>query len=189
MTRKGIRIYVPQDTTARSLGADSVAQAIVDAAADRNTEIDLVRNGSRGLYWLEPLVEVEINGVRTAYGPVAPGDVAGLFDAGFLEGREHALAQGDTKQIPWLHRQERLTFARVGVTDPLSLDDYRAHGGLPRCRAARLSRKSPNPDYVAAAARHFRRASSGTRYCRQKGTRSTSSATRMRVTQVRLPIA
>lgn len=129
-TQTPIRVYVPQDTTARSLGADAVAQAIIDAAAQRKTEINLVRNGSRGVYWLEPLVEVEVNGVRKAYGPVTAGDVAGLFDAGFLEGGEHALAQGETEQIPWLQRQQRLTFARVGITDPLSLEDYRAHGGL-----------------------------------------------------------
>lgn len=126
----GIRVYVPQDTTARSLGADGIAAAIETAAAQRNLEVELVRNGSRGLYWLEPLVEVEVDGTRRAYGPVSERDVAGLFDAGFLDGADHPLGHGVTDAIPLLAGQQRLTFARVGVVDPLSLDDYRDNGGL-----------------------------------------------------------
>jgi formate dehydrogenase iron-sulfur subunit len=82
------------------------------------------------LYWLEPLIEVEIDGQRIAYGPVAPEDVPGLFEAGWLQGGAHALFHGPSEEIPYLKRQTRLTFARMGVTDPLSLEDYRAHGGL-----------------------------------------------------------
>jgi formate dehydrogenase iron-sulfur subunit len=130
MSENSIRIFVPQDTTARSLGADAVAEAITAAARDRSLEIELVRNGSRGLYWLEPLVEVEVDGVRRAYGPVTAGDVTDLFDAGFERGGDHSLALGVTEELPQLKRQSRLTFARVGIIDPLSLDDYRAHGGL-----------------------------------------------------------
>jgi len=124
------RVFVPQDTTARSLGADAVADAILSEAAARNVEIELVRNGSLGLYWLEPFVEVEIDGVRHAFGPVTPGDVPGLFDAQWLEGSAHALGHGRSAEIEWLASQRRLTFARVGIVDPLSLEDYRAHGGL-----------------------------------------------------------
>lgn len=123
------RLYVPRDSGARSVGADAVAAAIVAEAARRGTAVELVRNGSRGLYWLEPLVEVATVAGRIAYGPVAPEDVPGLFAAGWLEGADHPLRHGPTGEIPFLARQERLTFARVGVTDPLSLDDYRAHGG------------------------------------------------------------
>jgi formate dehydrogenase iron-sulfur subunit len=122
-------VFVPSDTTARSLGADAVAAAIATEARQRGANVAVVRNGSRGLYWLEPLVEVLVGDVRHAYGPVAPGDVASLFDAEFLIGGQHALALGPTESIEYLKRQTRLTFARVGIVDPLSLDDYRAHGG------------------------------------------------------------
>jgi formate dehydrogenase iron-sulfur subunit len=99
-------------------------------------EVQIVRNGSRGLYWLEPLVEVEIEGVRHAYGPVGSADVPGLFAARFLGGGEHPLALGPTEKIGYLARQTRLTFARVGVIDPLSLDDYCAYGGYRGLEAA-----------------------------------------------------
>jgi formate dehydrogenase iron-sulfur subunit len=124
------RVFVPRDATALSLGADAVARAILREAERRGRSIRLVRNGSRGAMWLEPLVEVEIAGRRHAFGPVEAADVAGLFDAGFLDGGAHALALGPIDEIPWLARQQRLTFARCGLVDPFDLDDYRAHGGL-----------------------------------------------------------
>jgi formate dehydrogenase iron-sulfur subunit len=123
------KIFVPSDTTARSLGADGVAEAIRREAEQRGESVEVVRNGSRGLYWLEPLVEVVVDGERVAYGPVGAADVAGLFDAGFLTGGGHRLARGATDSILYLAAQTRLTFARVGITDPLSIDDYQAHGG------------------------------------------------------------
>ncbi len=124
------RIYVPIDSGALSLGAEQVARAIRREADARGIAVDIVRNGSRGLFWLEPLVEVVTPQGRVAYGPVQPEDVPGLFDAGFHHGAAHPLCHGLTAQIPFLARQERLTFARVGLTDPLSLDDYLAHGGF-----------------------------------------------------------
>ena len=122
-------IYVPRDAGALSLGAEDVARAIATEAAARNLDVKIVRNGSRGLYWLEPLVEVETAAGRVAYGPTESADVAGLFDADFLRGGAHRLALGPTEDIPYLKNQERLTFARVGVTNPVSLDDYLAHSG------------------------------------------------------------
>jgi formate dehydrogenase iron-sulfur subunit len=122
-------VYVPCDSSALSLGAQAVADAIAAEATRRKLSVKLIRNGSRGLYWLEPMVEVATPRGRVAYGPVAAADVPALFDAGFLDGGEHRLALGLTGDIPLLKRQSRLTFARVGVTDPVSLDDYRAHGG------------------------------------------------------------
>jgi len=121
---------VPADTTALSLGADSVAQAIQQHAADVGENIELVRNGSRGLYWLEPLVEVEVDGERIAYGPAQKSDVASLFEAEFLRGAKHPLGLGATEAIPYFAEQSRLTFARVGVTEPLSIDDYVSHDGF-----------------------------------------------------------
>ena len=135
-------VFVPRDTTALSMGADGVAEAIATEAARRGESVTVVRNGSRGLYWLEPMIEVEAGGVRHAYGPVQPADVPALFDAGFLTAGEHGLALGPTEEMPYLAGQSRLTFARVGITDPLSLDDYRAHGGYEGlAKAVGLSRE------------------------------------------------
>jgi formate dehydrogenase iron-sulfur subunit len=131
-----VKVYLPRDAGALSLGAAEVARAIERESAARAANVTLVRNGSRGMYWLEPLVEVETAAGRVAYGPVSAGDVAGLFDAGFLDGGGHALAQGLTGDIPYLKQQERLTFVRVGVTDPVSLDDYLAHDGYRGLRRA-----------------------------------------------------
>jgi len=131
-----IRVFVPGDTTARSLGADAVADAITAQAQDRKIDITVVRNGSWGLYWLEPLVEVEVAGERIAYGPVDPADVTELFAAGFEAGGAHPKRLGVTAAIPYLAAQNRLTFARVGRIDPLSLDDYRANEGYAGLEAA-----------------------------------------------------
>jgi len=122
-------VYVSRDATAISLGADATAKALAAEAAKRNIDLRIVRNGSRGAFFLEPLVEVDVGGARVAYGPVATNDVASLFESNFLEGKSHELHLGPTEEIPFLKNQERLTFARVGITDPVSLDDYRAHGG------------------------------------------------------------
>jgi len=124
-----VTVYVPRDAAALSVGAEEVAVAITREAAKRGEQIRLVRNGSRGLLWLEPLVEVATSAGRIAYGPVTPEDIPGLFDAELLRGGAHALHLGPTEEIPYLKRQERLTFARVGVTDPISTADYEAHGG------------------------------------------------------------
>jgi formate dehydrogenase iron-sulfur subunit len=131
-----ITIFVPRDSASLALGADKVALAIQAEAAKRKLEIRLVRNGSRGMFWLEPLVEVALPGGRVAYGPVSVADVASLFDANFLSGGKHRLALGLTEEIPYLKNQERLTFARVGITDPLSLEDYLAHEGYAGLRNA-----------------------------------------------------
>ncbi|HXF18741.1 MAG TPA: formate dehydrogenase, partial [Burkholderiales bacterium] len=131
-----IRVYVPRDSSALSMGAEAVASAVASEAARHNADIAIVRNGSRGLYWLEPMVEVETSLGRIAYGPVTTKDVASLFEADFLHGGRHALLRGPVDEIPYLRKQERLTFARVGITDPLSLEDYAAHGGWQGLRAA-----------------------------------------------------
>lgn len=131
-----IKVYVPRDSSALGLGAEGVAEAMMLEAGRRQLQLNLVRNGSRGLYWLEPMVEVETPAGRMAFGPVTVKDVAGLFDAGFHEGKSHPLALGLTDETPFLKQQERLTFARVGITDPVSLDDYLAHDGYRGLRNA-----------------------------------------------------
>ncbi|HEY2591054.1 MAG TPA: hypothetical protein VGI35_05630, partial [Steroidobacteraceae bacterium] len=122
-------VYLPRDSGALGLGAESVARAIAREAESRNVPIRIVRNGSRGLYFLEPMIEVATPAGRVAYGPVSARDVPGLFGAGFLQGGAHALALGPTEEIPYLKSQQRLTFARVGIVDPVSLQDFIAHGG------------------------------------------------------------
>ena len=129
LTKGKVKVFIPRETTARSLGSEDVALAIQQVALDRGESVALVRNGSRGLFWLEPLVEIEIDGIRHAYGPISAAEVSDLFDVGFLQGAKHSKSLGPTEDLPYLSDQSRLTFARVGITDPLSLDDYREHGG------------------------------------------------------------
>lgn len=124
-----IKVYVPRDSTALSLGANKTADAIAAEAKKRGLDIELVRNGSRGLFWLEPMVEVATDKGRMAYAPVLPKDVPGLFEANFLTGGTHPLYLGLTDELAWLKKQQRLTFARAGITDPISLEDYVAHDG------------------------------------------------------------
>lgn len=124
-----LRIYVPGDSAAVAVGADEVAGAIAIEAAKQGLDIHLVRNGSRGLFELETLVEVETPEGRIGYGPVYADEVPGLVAAGLFQGGEHAKRVGRPEDLPFLKRQTRLTFARCGVTDPLSLEDYNAHGG------------------------------------------------------------
>lgn len=126
-----VKIFVPCDTTALAMGANQVATLIGREAADRGIAVEIIRNGSRGLFWLEPLVEVETAEGRLGYGPVEPEDVGALIDAGLFDGTQtHPLALGLVDQIPYLKKQQRLTFSRIGLTDPLSLDDYQALRGF-----------------------------------------------------------
>ncbi|MFP5077533.1 formate dehydrogenase beta subunit [Rhizobium sp. YIM 134829] len=131
-----LTLFLPRDAAARAVGADRVAAAIESFAATNGEAISLTRTGSRGLHWLEPMLELDTPAGRLAYGPLTPAAVPELL-AALLEGRqEHALCLGLTKEIPFLKGQTRLTFARCGIIDPLSLEDYRAHGGLRGLEAA-----------------------------------------------------
>jgi formate dehydrogenase iron-sulfur subunit len=179
-----VRVFVPRDAGALAVGADEVAAHLMQAAKQRGIRVDIVRTGSRGLYWLEPMIEVATPQGRVAYGPVAPNDLEGLLDAFIAPGGAHPLWLGLTEDIPWLKRQTRLTFVRCGIVDPLSLFDYRAHGGY-----AGLARAlSLTPDAIVkevvqsglragAAAPVSRPASSGGRSRRRKHGRSISCAT------------
>jgi formate dehydrogenase iron-sulfur subunit len=125
-----VTIYVPRDAAALALGAEKVAKAIAREVVARGLDAKIVRNGSRGMFWLEPLVEVQTAVGRIAYGPVKADDVVDLFDSGLLQGGSHSLCLGLTEEIPFLRQQTRLTFARCGITDPLSIEDYRSHRGF-----------------------------------------------------------
>jgi formate dehydrogenase iron-sulfur subunit len=123
-----IRLYVPRDAAAIAVGADEVVAELEQATAKRGTAIEIIRTGSRGLCWLEPMVELATPQGRVAFGPVSVADVPSLFDALSSNG-PHKLRLGLADEIPWLKRQTRLTFARCGIVDPRSVEDYRAHGG------------------------------------------------------------
>ncbi|PCI21075.1 formate dehydrogenase [Candidatus Wolfebacteria bacterium] len=125
-----VTLYVPLESTALSLGADELVLALLEEATSRDQDVEIIRNGSWGMSWLEPLVEVVTEAGRVAYGNVTVDDVAGLFEAGFLKGGDHGLCQGLTADIPYLKSQDRLTFARCGLIDALSLEDYQANGGF-----------------------------------------------------------
>lgn len=123
-----MKIYVPRDAAARALGGDAVAAAVVAAAP----EAELVRNGSRGMVWLEPMVEIETSAGRTAFGPVTPADIPAIL----ADPAAHPLALGPVESIPFFAAQTRLTFARCGLTDPLSIEEYKANGGFEGLRMA-----------------------------------------------------
>jgi len=125
-----IKIYIPRETTSASLGAELIAKAIDTEARYRNLEIELVRNGSRGACFLEPLIEVETDNGRVGYGPITLEDVPDLFDADFLDGGQHSKALGDVNELPWFKNQERLTFARCGIIEATSVSAYESLGGF-----------------------------------------------------------
>jgi len=132
-----IRIFIPGDAAALAVGANRVAGTIEKTAREQGIDIQLVRNGSRGMFWLEPLVEVETAQGRIAYGPVRDTDIVGLFDAEMHHGGAHPLRLGSVEDINFFKSQTRLTFARCGLIDPLSIDEYRAHGGMAGLEKAR----------------------------------------------------
>jgi formate dehydrogenase iron-sulfur subunit len=127
---ESVTVFVPNETAAVSLGANEIAEKIAAAASKDKLSINIVRNGSWGMSWLEPLVEVDVGGERIAYGSVGVDDVDSLFAADFLHGGEHALKLGPTADIPYLKNQDRWTFRRCGLIDPLSVTEFQAHGGF-----------------------------------------------------------
>ena len=129
MTEAALKLFLPLDSVAVSLGADELADALEEAARKRNVNIALIRTGSRGMHWLEPLLEVERDDVRHGYGPVEAADALALIDA-LMNGGDHPKALGAVEEIPFFENQTRLIFARCGVTDPLSVEEYESDGGL-----------------------------------------------------------
>jgi len=135
-----MKIYVPGDSAAISVGADEVAVAI----AQKVSGATIIRNGSRGALWLEPMVEVETDKGRIAYGPVNVEDIDSLIAADFMHGGAHKLSLGESEKIQWLASQDRVTFKRVGIIDPLSLSDYETHGGLVGLQPCYISKPRRN---------------------------------------------
>ena len=187
------QIFVPGDSAALSVGADAVAAALSREARNRGVDVAIVRTGSRGLFWLEPLVEVETAAGRKGYGSVSIEDVRSLFECGFLSGGAHPKSLGALEDIPYLKRQQRLVFARCGLTDPLSLDDYRRQGGLMGLEAAlnsdptRPSTRFWPRDFADAAAPASRPGSNGGPSRWRRRTANTLSATQTKATAARSP--
>ena len=189
-----MRIFVPRDAGAVAVGADEVATALEWAAAKAGIAVEIVRTGSRGLYWLEPMVEVATSQGRVAFGPVTAADVPSVFDA-MTAGGAHPLQLGLADEIPWLKRQTRLTFARCGVIDPRSVGDYRAHDGYKGLeRALTLTSDEILADVTASGLRGRGGAGfpTGIKWktvAQPKPTANTSSATPTKATAARLPTA
>jgi formate dehydrogenase iron-sulfur subunit len=131
-----VTLFIPGDSGALSVGADAVAATIDEECRRRGIAVRIVRTGSRGMYWLEPLVEVQTEAGRVAYGAVAAADIARLLDAGMLEGAQNDLRLGNPDDHPWMRSQQRLTSARLGIIDPGAIEDYLAHGGYQGLQAA-----------------------------------------------------
>ena len=185
---EAVKVFVPVDAAARSVGADDVAQALLSAASAAGREIQLVRNGSRGMLWLEPLVEVETGDGRVAYGPVRVADVPRLVESGLLDGTATELCHGPTDQIEWLASQQRVTFQRVGVIDPLNIEDYVAHGGFAGLRRALAM--DPSEIVCAVVAERASPPASSGRPCTTPRTPSSSCArTPTRATPAPTPTA
>ena len=149
-----VKVYIPADTTACALGADELANEVLRQAQSRGASVEIVRNGSRGAFWLEPLIEIESAHGRIAFGPVAVDDVFDLFESGFPKACEHELYLGKVSDLAWLALQDRLTFSRAGKIDPLSLSDYKAHGGYEGLeRALKMSQSDIVEEVTASGLR------------------------------------
>jgi len=151
-------VYLPCDSVALALGADDIATTIQQQAQSRGIDLRIIRNGSRGMVWLEPLLEIATPQGRIGFGPVDIHDVNSLFDAGIFTNlastdlpTNHPLSIGLVEQLPFLKNQERVTFSRVGITDPLSLDDYLAHQGYAGLDQALLMQASAIVQEVTAS--------------------------------------
>jgi formate dehydrogenase iron-sulfur subunit len=168
------KIYVPRDSAAKAVGADEVAVAIAAEAAKRNISVQIIRNSSRGMAWLETFVEVDTPKGRVGYGPVEAADVTSLFAAGFHEGKTHKLGHGLVEALPYLKNQERLTFARAGIT---------------KCRVAQSLQKSRTLACADAAVRASPPASNGKLFTTPRQIKNISAATPTKATPEPSPTA
>lgn len=127
------RIFLPRDAAALGVGANDIASALEGALRDADSNFELIRTGSRGMLWLEPLLELEQDGIRYGFGPLIPADIPQLIEAGVLTSPtelSHPKALGPVEELDWMKRQTRFIFARCGVTNPLSLSDFKSHDGF-----------------------------------------------------------
>ncbi len=115
-----MNIFVPKDFGACALGSDAIAQQL------RSLGANVKRNGSRGLYWLEPMIEIETEAGRIAFGPMSLDDVEDIT----LLDQTHEKFLGRIDDIPEIKAQNRQTFVRCGIIESLNFDDYKSHDGM-----------------------------------------------------------
>lgn len=132
-------VFISADMASVALGADALADAFADAGCT------VVRTGSRGLFAIEPLVEVQEGDARIGYGPVGPEDVAAILSG------DHPRRLGPVDALPFFARQQRFTFARCGINDPLDLAAYAASGGWRGLEAARAMAPQAVVDAIKAS--------------------------------------
>ena len=190
-----IKVYIPRDSAAKAVGADEVAAAIAAEAAKRNISVHIIRNSSRGMLWLETFVEVETAQGRVGYGPVEASDVASLFEACSTEGGKHKLGPRPGRRPALAEEPGTPDLRPRGITDPVSVADYVAHGGFEGLKKALAMavppswRRSPNPACVAVAEQASPQASNGKPFTMPRPTRNMSAATPMKATAAPLPTA
>lgn len=131
-----ISIYIPQESTALALGADEIATKITEEATKRGLDIAITRNGSRGMLWAEPLLEVDVEGIRHGYANIDPDNVTSLFDANFLTGGIHPSSLGPVEEVDYLKNQDRVIFARAGLDDPTDINAYQTRDGFSALKKA-----------------------------------------------------
>ncbi|MEJ0027082.1 MAG: NADH-ubiquinone oxidoreductase-F iron-sulfur binding region domain-containing protein [Rhizomicrobium sp.] len=142
-----IRARLSHDTASVALGGKAVARALREAG------VEIVPVGSRGMFWLEPFLEVQTASGWRAFGPVAATDVPGILEAVRVAGT-HPLSPGRIEDHPFLEAQMRLTFARCGSVDPASLQDYETAGGLAGLkRAIEIGPKAIREEILASGLR------------------------------------
>lgn len=125
-----IQVFIPKDTTACALGADQLSHELAALADSQGVDLLITRNGSRGAFWLEPLVEVESEAGRVGFANIKSEQLPSLLACMQNDLTEHPACVGLIDALPWFAQQQRLTFSRAGVIDPVSVEHYRAFGGF-----------------------------------------------------------
>jgi formate dehydrogenase iron-sulfur subunit len=128
--------YLSGDSSAIALGADRLAKQLL--AAD--TSLNLIRNSSRALFWLEPLLEVELptqSGLRRiGFGPLNKATLTALLAEGLLDIHadhallKHPLCLGHLNEHTFLKTQQRVVFKRLGLHAPLDIAAYTSSQGF-----------------------------------------------------------
>ena len=134
-TGTGLQLFVSMDSISQKLGSEEVVQSLLQEVDDTAA---ITRTGSRGLFHLEPMIEVDIDGTRHAFGPVQATDVSSLVKA-ITNGSatEHPTALGPTDSLSEMKSQTRFALARVGIENPLNLAGQKeigAYSGLTKAR-------------------------------------------------------
>ncbi|MBC7077979.1 MAG: NADH-quinone oxidoreductase subunit F, partial [Synergistales bacterium] len=104
------------------------------------SSVEVKRVGCVGLCFREPLVEVDMDGVRTIYGDVTP-EFAAQIARSLLKGElpESHIVYSDKAEAPEnavLDGQMRVVLKNSGIIDPEDMGDYVARGGYKAAKRA-----------------------------------------------------